>query len=112
VSDPDLLVREAGRELVAFHNGDEPASGLAQFVSRYFPRLKAHAAGGDLLVENGLSERLYIRRDPRSGHGGWTSRMGSESYRVSWSPDLLDAGGGARRDSRKLIEHIASFNNR
>src|SRR5215217_4681058 len=79
-------VRAAGADLVAFIKSDAPAAGLEEFVSKYFPLLRAHPVGDDLLVENNRQQRTYVRRDAQQAHGGWVGLTGSHKFRTSEIP--------------------------
>jgi hypothetical protein len=104
-------VRAAGADLVAFIKSDAPAAGLEEFVSKYFPLLSAHPVGDDLLVENNRQQRTYVRRDAQQAHGGWVGLTGSHKFRTSEMQQLLDVGGGAKRDPKGLIDELAVFSN-
>jgi hypothetical protein len=104
-------VAAAGRDLVAFQNSDLPACGLADFVTKYFPRLRAKPHGDDLEATNDLGETQFVRRMPVLYHGGVVKLAGTQRFQTSALIALLDAGQGIERDFRQLVEHLAHFNN-
>jgi hypothetical protein len=105
-------VAAAGHDLVAFQNSDLPASGLAEFVTKYFPRLRVAAHDNDLEATNDLGETQFIRRMPVLYHGGVIKLAGTQRFQTSALIALLDAGQGIERDFRQLVEQLALFNNR
>ena len=102
----------AWRDFKEFRDTNGTAEQLAGFVNRHFPALTAQPDGADLNVKNTLGEELFIRRLPRTGHGGFVAMEGSENFQVSELIALLEVGGGARRNFEGLVKHLASFNNR
>jgi hypothetical protein len=108
----EARVIAAWRDYQSFRDTDGSADKLAGFVNRHFPALAARPEGTDLNVRNLLGEELFIRRVPRTGHGGFVAMQGSDNFQISELAVLLNAGGGTRRNFEGLVKHLAEFNNR
>ena len=80
-----------------------PAAALEPVIGEHFPSLRAFRENDDLVLLEGETRRLFVRR------------IGSDRFAVgdvaaaSGSTNLLDSGGEAERDLDGLVDEIAGF---
>ena len=90
-------------DLAAVLRRDVTAAELGAIVSRHFPTLSAFRENEDLVLVEGETRRLLIRRV------GPDRFVTSDSAAASGSTNLLDVGGEHERDLDGLIDEIAAF---
>jgi hypothetical protein len=96
--------RQAFRtDLTAALQRQGSAAELAAVVAKHFPDLGVYRENDDLILVDGETRRLLIRRV------GPERFVTSDHAAASGSTNLLDAGGEAERDLDGLIDEIAAF---
>jgi hypothetical protein len=90
-------------DLVTALRQDVPAAELDTIVSRHFPDLNVFRENEDLVIVDGETRRLLIRRV------GPDRFVTSDHAAASGSTNLLDLGGEAERDLDALVGEIAAF---
>jgi hypothetical protein len=92
------------QELSALLSQPVAAAGLGDAISRHLPGLSAYRENDDLILVEGETRRLFIRRVRDN-----TFRF-AESAADSGSTNLLDEGAGAEeRDLDGLVDEIMAF---
>jgi len=90
-------------DLAAALQRNVAAAELGTVVSKHFPDLNVFRENDDLIIIDGETRRLLIRRV------GPDRFVTSDHAAASGSTNLLDAGGEAERDVDALIDEIAAF---
>jgi hypothetical protein len=90
-------------DLTAVLRRDATAAELDAVVSKYFPDMNVFRENDDLVIVDGETRRLLIRRV------GPDRFVTSDHAAASGSTNLLDTGGEAERDLDALIDEIAAF---
>ena len=90
-------------DLTAVLRRDVTAAELGAVVSKHFPELNVFRENDDLVIVDGETRRLLIRRV------GPDRFVTSDHAAASGSTNLLDLGGEAERDLDALIDEIAAF---
>jgi hypothetical protein len=89
--------------LAAVLQRDATAAEMEAVVSRHFPDLNVFRENEDLVIVDGETRRLLIRRL------GPERFATSDHAAASGSTNLLDAGGESERDLDGLIDEIMAF---
>ena len=90
-------------DLAAALQRNVPAAELDAVVSRHFPDLNVFRENEDLVIVDGETRRLLVRRI-RSDRF-----VTSDHAAASGSTNLLDAGGEHERDLDGLVDEITAF---
>jgi hypothetical protein len=90
-------------DVAAVLQRDVTAAELNEVVSKHFPTLSAFREQDDLVLVEGETRRLLIRRV------GPDRFATSDHAAASGSTNLLDAGGEAECDLDGLTDRIAAF---
>jgi hypothetical protein len=90
-------------DLKVFLQRDVTAAELDEVVSKHFPDMNVFRENEDLVIVDGETRRLLIRRV------GPDRFATSDHAAASGSTNLLDAGGEAECDLDGLTDRIAAF---
>jgi hypothetical protein len=80
-----------------------PAADLEDVIPNYFPTVRAFRENDDLILLEGETRRLLIRRV------GPDRFVTSDLASASGSTNLLDSGGEREQDLDSLIDEITAF---
>ena len=90
-------------DIAAVLQRDVTAAELDAVVSKHFPDLNVFRENEDLVIVDGETRRLLIRRV------GPDRFVTSDHAAASGSTNLLDMGGEGERDLDALIDEITAF---